>query len=104
MRKKDKVLNKVQFKENGEVTASTRPYKIHVCAMGTMEEVIKDPFPNDPPLPQDLTEDELDSMVYGEVSWLVDNPGKSFLWTSLRLLNISFNIIIIICNKAGYCL
>ena len=75
MKKKDKFLNKLQFKENGEVTASTRPYKIHVCATGTMEEVIANPFPNDPPLPKDLPSDELESMVYGEVSWLVDNPG-----------------------------
>uniref|UniRef100_A0A7S3QAV0 Ankyrin repeat protein n=1 Tax=Chaetoceros debilis TaxID=122233 RepID=A0A7S3QAV0_9STRA len=76
MKKKDKLLNKLQFKENGEVTASTRPYKIHVCATGTMEEVIANPFPDDPPLPKDVPSDELESMVYGEVSWLVDNPGR----------------------------
>lgn len=82
MRKKDKFLNQVPFKRNGEVTSSERTYKIHVCAIGTMEEVISDPFPNDPPLPKNIPSDKLDSMVYGEVSWLVDNPGEQTLLTS----------------------
>ena len=41
-----------------------------------MEEVMKDPYPDDPPLPKDVPSDVMDSLIYGEVSWLVDNPGR----------------------------
>jgi hypothetical protein len=39
MAKKDKILNKIEFLSNGKVIPCRRPYKIHVCAVGTMEEV-----------------------------------------------------------------
>ena len=76
-------MNKYDIKENGEVTASKRKYNLHLCAVGTMEEVIKDPYPDDPHLPKDLPTETLESIVYGEVSWLVDNPGAYFLLLAL---------------------
>ena len=76
MRKKDRIMNTVEIKRNGEVSKSRRSYKIHVCAVGTMEEVTADPFPSDPPIPDDLPSDTLEMLVRGEVSWLVDNPGR----------------------------
>eukprot|EP00439_Symbiodinium_sp_Y106_P030275 s1338_g3.t1 len=41
-----------------------------------MEEVIQDPFPNDPPIPEDVPKDSLAQCVRGRVAWLVDNPGR----------------------------
>lgn len=79
IKRKDVKMNKYDIKENGEVTASKRKYKLHLCAVGTMEEVIADPFPNDPPLPKDLPTETLENIVRGEVSWLVDNPGVYYL-------------------------
>ena len=76
MRKKDRIMNTVEIKRNGEVSKSRRSYKIHVCAVGTMDEVIADPFPSDPPIPDDLPSETLEMLVRGEVSWLVDNPGR----------------------------
>ena len=52
------------------------PYKIHVCAVGTMAEVVADPFPDDPPIPDDTPSEALDSIVRGKLAWLVDNPGR----------------------------
>ena len=70
MHKKDKILNKYEFKSDGTVVDSTRSYKIHLCAVGTMEEVMKDPFPEDPPLPDDLPSETLENLVYGKVTHL----------------------------------
>jgi len=76
MAKKDRVLNTVEFKPGGRVVKCTRKYRLHLCAAGTMEEVIQDPFPNDPPIPEDVPKDSLAQCVRGRVAWLVDNPGR----------------------------
>jgi ankyrin repeat protein len=39
-------------------------------------QVIADPFPNDPPIPEDVPAKELESTVRGPLAWLVDNPGR----------------------------
>lgn len=75
-KKKDEILNKVEFLPNGQVIGSRRPYKLHVCAIGTMAEVIEDPFPNDAPIPDDVSPEALDGAVRGRITWLVDNPGR----------------------------
>eukprot|EP00928_Gymnodinium_smaydae_P027264 TRINITY_DN21134_c0_g4_i1.p1 TRINITY_DN21134_c0_g4~~TRINITY_DN21134_c0_g4_i1.p1 ORF type:complete len:1590 (+),score=298.91 TRINITY_DN21134_c0_g4_i1:701-4771(+) len=41
-----------------------------------MEEVVADPFPNDPPLPHDVPAETFEQCVHGRVAWLVDNPGR----------------------------
>eukprot|EP00930_Biecheleria_cincta_P036665 TRINITY_DN25130_c0_g2_i1.p1 TRINITY_DN25130_c0_g2~~TRINITY_DN25130_c0_g2_i1.p1 ORF type:complete len:1765 (-),score=415.36 TRINITY_DN25130_c0_g2_i1:94-5325(-) len=78
MAKKDRVLNSVEFKPGGRVVKCTRKYKVHICAAGLMTEVIQDPFPNDPPIPDDVPKESLEQTVRGPVrkSWLVDNPGR----------------------------
>jgi ankyrin repeat protein len=76
MRKKDKILNKIQFAPGGRVVANRRGYKIHVCAVGTMAEVIANPYPHDPPIPEDTPEELLEGTVSGPLSWLLDNPGR----------------------------
>jgi len=76
MKKKDRMLNKIEFLPNGRVTQCMRKYKIHVCAVGTMEEVLGDPFPDDPPIPEDTPETALEGTVRGAIAWLVDNPGR----------------------------
>jgi len=76
VKKKDRLLNKVEFTPDGRVVKCRRPFKIHVCAVGTMEEVIENPFPDDPPLPENLPAESLESCVHGRLSWLVDNPGR----------------------------
>lgn len=67
MKKKDKIMNSIEIKPNGEVTKNKRKYKIHVCAVGTMEEVIANPFPDDPKLPDDLPQESREILVHGEV-------------------------------------
>jgi len=76
MRKKDHVLNTVEFLAKGRVAKCTRKYKIHVCASGTMSQVIDNPFPNDPAIPESVPSESLSQCVRGRVSWLVDNPGR----------------------------
>lgn len=76
MLKKDKILNNIEILPNGKVIKCRRAYKVHVCAIGTMEEIINDPFPDDPPLPDKISEEDLQSMVVGRLTWLVDNPGR----------------------------
>ena len=75
-KKKDKILNGVQFLPDGRVVKNRRPYKLHICASGTMSEVIDDPFPDDPPVPDDVPSETFESCVRGRLSWLVDNPGR----------------------------
>ena len=60
-------MNSIEIKPNGEVTKKKRKYKIHVCAVGTMEEVIANPFPDDPKLPDDFPEESREMLVYGDV-------------------------------------
>jgi ankyrin repeat protein len=76
MKKKDKILNKIEILPNGKVDKCRRPYKVHVCAVGTMEEVIADPFPDDPLIPDDVPPEALEATVRGRLSWLLDNPGR----------------------------
>jgi len=75
-RTKDRLLNKIKFAPDGRVVKSSRGFKIHVCAVGTMEEVIADPFPDDPPFPNDVDSEALETAVYGKLTWLKDNPGR----------------------------
>lgn len=75
-KKKDAILNRIEILPNGHVIKCRRSYKIHVCAVGSMEEVIADPFPDDPPIPDDAPAESLQGTVRGKLSWLVDNPGR----------------------------
>jgi len=76
VKKKDRLLNKMEFFSDGRAIKNRRSYKIHLCAVGTMAEVIEDPFPNDPPIPEETPMEELEPTIRGRVTWLVDNPGR----------------------------
>ena len=78
MRKKDRLINAHEFLPDGRVVRSARPYRVHVCAVGTMAEVVAEPFPDDPPAPPGTPDAAFDGCVRGPVSgaWLVDNPGR----------------------------
>lgn len=76
MSRKDHALNTVEFLPGGRVGKCTRKYKVHVCAVGTMPEVIEDCWPSDPPIPADVPQQSLDQCVHGRVKWLADNPGR----------------------------
>ena len=69
MKKKDLVLN-------GKWFAKDRTYFLHPCFFGTAEEILEDCSPNDPPIPDDVSEDVLKHYVRGKLKWLEDNPGR----------------------------
>lgn len=75
-KKKDKILNAIEFLPDGRVVANRKDYKIHVCAVGSIDEIVVDPFPDDPPIPDDVPKEALEVTVRGTLSWLVDNPGR----------------------------
>lgn len=107
MQKKDHALNSVEFRPGGRVVKSTRKYKIHVCACGSMPDVIADPFPNDPAIPATVDPKSLAQCVRGPVSWLVDNPGRQQIgsfhpitegdWTSGAFLSAETEELVIRC-------
>jgi ankyrin repeat protein len=79
MAKKDRLLNNKWFSRD-------RSYRLHPCFFGTMEEVLSDMCPDDPPFPTDFSEEALaknpnlknhrDTHVRGELKFMVDDPGR----------------------------
>lgn len=78
IRKKEKILNKLEYTSTGRFVKRKAVYPIHLCAVGhDMDDIIHNPFPDDPPLPlANIPAETLETMVYGAVAWLVDNPGR----------------------------
>ncbi|KAH9259482.1 hypothetical protein BASA81_002525 [Batrachochytrium salamandrivorans] len=70
------------FKLNGSWFARDRAYRLHPCFFGTMEEVLLDCSPEDPPFPA-RTEGEdaklrehRDTYVRGKLTFISDDPGR----------------------------
>lgn len=70
------------FKLNGSWFAKDRAYRLHPCFFGTMEEVLLDCSPDDPPFPA-RTEGEdaklrehRDTYVRGKLTFISDDPGR----------------------------
>ena len=52
------------------------PHQVHLCAVGSIDEMIADPYAAEPPLPPSVPAEEIDAMVRGPLGWLIDNPGR----------------------------
>mmetsp|Transcript_36291 Transcript_36291/g.58096 ORF Transcript_36291/g.58096 Transcript_36291/m.58096 type:complete len:1153 (-) Transcript_36291:690-4148(-) len=61
---------------NGKWFAKDRTYYLHPCFFGTAQEILGDCSPDDPPIPDDVPEEELRRYVRGPLTWLQDDPGR----------------------------